>query len=81
MFKIATQKHRNGLRAGDARDLGFLELLGARADIAVPGVGGARTYPALLKSFLWPSKIGLGNGIALESFLLLLHALSVYYIV
>ena len=60
---------------------GFLELLGARADIAVPGIGGGRTYPALLKSFLWSSKIGLGNGIALEKFLLLLHALSVYYIV
>ena len=51
-------------RAGDARDWGFLEPLGARADIAVPGIGGARTYPALFKSFLWPSKIGLGNGSA-----------------
>ena len=46
MFKIATQKHQNDLRAGDARDWGFLEPLGARADIAVPGMGGARTYPA-----------------------------------
>ena len=34
-------------RAGDARDWGFLETLGARADIAVPGISVARTYPAL----------------------------------
>ena len=47
MFKIATQKHQKDPRAGDARDLGFLELLGARADIAVPGIGGARAYPTL----------------------------------
>ena len=81
MFKIATQKHENDLRAGDARDWGFLEPLGARADIAVRGIGGARTDPALLKSFLWPSNIGLGNGTAVESYLLLRRALSVYHIV
>ena len=58
MFKIATQKHENDLRTGDARDWGFLEPPGARADIAVPGIGGARTYPTF---YISESTGGLGR--------------------